>query len=73
MQRQLSRMTPARLQQFLDRWSLTKAGGAKRLGISERALYAYLDGSRTIPMQVAILVTALDKLWTIKRNSENQQ
>ena len=70
MQRTFSRMTAVGLQQFLDRWKLTKAEAATRLGMSQRALYAHLDGSRKIPMQLAILVKALDELWTIKRNSE---
>jgi plasmid maintenance system antidote protein VapI len=71
MQRRFSRMSATGLQKFIDRWELTKAEAAQRLGMSERAVYAHLSGERKIPQQLAMLITALDELWTIKRqNSE---
>ena len=73
MQRQLSKMTATALEAFMERWELTRAECAQRLGVKERGLYAMLNGDRPITMQLAILIKALDELWTIKRNTEKRR
>lgn len=70
MQRATSRMTGTGLEAFLKRWNLTKAEAAQRLGMSDRTIYAHIQGTRKIPKQLALFISALDELWTMKRNSE---
>ena len=38
----------------------------KRLGMSERAIYAHLNGTRKIPLQLFLFIKALDELWKLK-------
>lgn len=73
MQRRFSRMTAIGLESFISRWGLTKAEAAERLGMSPRAVYAHLAGDRKIPLQLAMLVRALDELWTLKHNSSEDK
>jgi hypothetical protein len=39
---------------------------AERLGMSERAIYADLNGTRKIPLQLFLFIKALDGLWKLK-------
>ena len=63
MQRIQSRMTGAGLESFIHRHGLTRRSAARSLGISERAIYFYLNGDTHIPQTLALLTKALDELW----------
>ena len=39
---------------------------AERLGMSERAIYAQLNGTRKIPLQLFLFIKALDEPWKPK-------
>ena len=63
MQRIQSRMTGAGLESFIHRHGLTRRDAAHSLGISERAIYAYLTDELQISQTLALLIKALDELW----------
>ena len=62
MQRTKARLTGKGLEDFIGRHGLTRQGAAKVLGVSERALYAYLSGIRPIPQTLSLLCRALDTI-----------
>lgn len=39
---------------------------AERLGMSERAIYRHLNGTRKIPLQLFLFIKALDERWKLK-------
>jgi hypothetical protein len=39
---------------------------AERFGMSERAIYAHLNGTRKIRLQLFLFIKALDELWKLK-------
>jgi predicted transcriptional regulator len=55
-------LTPRQLVSWIRQHGLTRQDAASSLGASDRALYAYMDGTRMISQTVALLCKALDKL-----------
>lgn len=54
-------MTPDALRATLSRLGLTSGAAARLLGVEDRTVRRYLDGSREIPPPVVRLIRAMDE------------
>ena len=56
-------MTPSDFRDQIDRLGLSTTGAARLLGVEDRSIRRYLDGTRAIPEPVRRL------LWAIERDA----